>query len=250
MMVALVLICAPVGMATAQTLKIGYSPDWAPYSVTTDGATQGILPSLLDEIITGHLGVPLEHVGLPWKRVQSLVKSGTLDALITFPSEDRLEYAERSENVVYDLEYRAFVRKGSKTDVALTANPGIDILKNYSGCVIFGNDWAKTFYATHAIPYQNAVDVKNCLRLLDRDRVDFMIQATAVGLDNIRQLNLQETIVPLPQTYTRVPFVLLISKSSGFHKTFMPRFDAVVTRMKEDGTLQTLIDRLHTGPAS
>lgn len=248
--VVLFIINVQISAASEVSLKIGYSPDWAPYSIVKDKTTIGILPSLLDQIIPRQLGVPLTHVGLPWKRAQSMVKAGTLDALITFPSEARLKYAERSKNVVYYLEYRAFVHKGSTAAKALLAAPSIDNLKNYKGCVIFGNDWAKNFYATHAIPYQSAVDVKNCLRLLERDRVDFLIQATAVGLNNIRQLAMEKTIVPMPQIYTSVPFVLMVSKKSPFYKTFLPKFDQIIETMNADGSLSDLITRLQTNPPS
>ncbi|NQW00825.1 MAG: transporter substrate-binding domain-containing protein [Rhodospirillales bacterium] len=246
--IVLFLTCVPISIAHAETLKIGYSPDWGPYSVVQGKATVGILPALLDEIITRRLGVPLEHVGLPWKRAQSMVKAGSLDALLTYPSATRLQYAERSGQVVYNLEYRAFVRKGSKAATALAANPDVETLKKYCGCVVFGNDWGKTFYATHKIPYQDAVDVKNCLRLLSRDRVDFLIQATAVGLENIRQMDLQEVIVPMPRIYGQVPFVLLISKKSAFSYAFMAKFDAVVKKMTDDGSLQALVHELDNAP--
>ena len=248
--VAVLVFYAQISAASAQSLKIGYSPDWAPYSIVKDNTTVGILPALLDEIITRNLDIPLEHVGLPWKRVQSMVKAGSLDALITFPSEARLEYAERSSNVVYNLEYRAFVHKGSAAAKALTAAPGVDALKGHTGCIIFGNDWAKNFYAKHAIPFQSAVDVKNCFRLLERDRVDFLIQATAVGMGTIREMEMENAIAALPQIYTGVPFTLLISKKSQFHKTFLPKFDAVIDKMNADGSLDALIMTLQNDPPS
>jgi len=244
LLILAVYVFAPLAAANAQTLKIGYSPDWAPYSITNEKTTVGILPALLDELITERLGVPIEHVGLPWKRAQAQVKVGVLDALITFPSDTRLEYAERSQSVVYHLESKAFVRKDSATHVALTANPTVENLKNFEGCVMLGNDWGENFYATHSIPYQHAVDAKNCLRLLERGRVDFYIQAVAVGLDNIRQLELEKSIVPLPAAYSSMPFALLISKKSPFYTSLMPKFDAIVEKMKADGSLQELITRL------
>lgn len=239
---------APLVAASEQTLKIGYSPDWAPYSITNEKTTVGILPTLLDELLTQRLGVPLEHIGLPWKRAQAQVKGGALDALITFPSEMRLEYTERSRSIVYRLESKAFVRKASAAHAALTANPAVENLKRYRGCVIYGDDWAEKFYATHAIPYQHAVDVKNCLRLLERGRVDIFIQATAVALDNIRQLNLEKSIVGLPQAYSSIPFTFLISKKSPFYTSLMPKFDAVIDDMKADGSLEKLISRLENAP--
>ncbi len=239
-----------VAAAQSQSLKIAYSPDWAPYSITKDGVTTGILPALLDELITRQLGVPIDHVGLPWKRGQAQVKAGVLDALITYPSKARLEYTERSASVVYQLESKAFVRKGSKAHTELLANPGIENLKNYRGCVLLGNDWAEKFYKTHSIPYQSAVDVKNCLRLLERGRVDIYIQSAAVALDNIRQLNFQESLVPLPKAYTSLPLVLLISKKSPFYGSFLPKFNALIAEMKADGSLDAFIAKLENAPQS
>ncbi len=239
-----IFLFTPLATAGAQPLKVGYSPDWAPYSITTDHTTAGILPDLLNELITERLGVPLEHVGLPWKRAQAQVKAGALDALITYPSDARLEYTERSESVVYNLISAAFVRKASPAYQALILDPAVENLKNHRGCVIFGNDWGKNFYAKHAIPYENAVDVKNCLRLLQRGRVDFFIQSRAVVLDNIRQLDFGNSLVALPEAYASIPFTLLISKKSPFYKTLMPKFDRLIKQMKNDGSLERLIYNL------
>ncbi len=90
-------------------LTIVYANKWAPLSSGDGGAVSGILPTLLTVIITDRMGQNIQHIGVPWKRAQAMVRSGIADAFITTPTKGRLQFTERSENPVYSLAFRAFV---------------------------------------------------------------------------------------------------------------------------------------------
>ena len=102
-----------VKSARAEPFSNAVNADWPPFSYTVDGKAQGVLVDLLTEIIGEQMQEPIRFTALPWKRAQYHVEMGTDDALLTFPSEDRKEYAFSSRNVVYELEAHAFVQRGS-----------------------------------------------------------------------------------------------------------------------------------------
>lgn len=227
----------------ARLLRIAYNSDWPPYSYGED-QVRGILPMLLEAVIHDKMGVSVQHYGFPWKRVQKYVKEGKMDAFFTYPSSERLEYAVRSRNVVYLIEMKAFVRKGSAVQQALKEDPGIDEIRRHRVCVMLGDGWSKSFYARHGIDYLSGKDTQNCLDQVAGDRADIFIHAEASVLRHVALAGLEDEIVMLSHVYDTVPLTLLVSRRSEFQGDFVKRFDEQLTRMKEQGEYDELLERL------
>jgi len=229
-------------------LRLAYNSDWPPYSSGIGQEVTGILPALMDEILVNRMGVVVEHHGAPWARVQHYVENGIMDAFITVPTEKRLQYATSSESIVYRFEMHPIVKIGSQAEEMLLSAPTVETLKTLKVCDMLANGWANNFYATHEITFHAVEDAATCLRLIDSDRLDVIIQPSAVGLMSIRQQSQEDRLRPLDHVYGRMEFTLLLSKQSPSFSALLPRFDATVAAMKADGSYDRIVSGLIQNP--
>ena len=235
---------AGLAPAVANELKLSFNSDWPPYSVGVGADVHGILPELMREIIEKRMGIRLSNTGAPWKRAQAMVKKGSQDGFVTVATEKRLAFANSSENVVYTLEMRPLVKRQGGAFDKLTRKSGLDTVRTLRVCDILGNGWAERYYAKNKIDYVTASKVRACLRMVEKGRVDVVIQPAATLAAEVKAANLGEELVVMPHVFAQMGFTLLISKESGFNEEFLNKFDATVKAMKEDGSYRKLIDRL------
>jgi len=233
----------------AKTLKVGFNSDWAPYSVGSAGSVEGILPDLIREILTKQMGVPVDVVGYPWARVQHLVETGEVDAFVSVPTTQRLQYALSSSESVYNVEMRTTVMRGSPVEKRLRDNHQPDALKALRYCDILGNGWGKAYAAQHGLKPIIVSKVINCLRMVQKGRADAVLQSRVVTDREIAAQNIGGDLVTLPTVYGKMTFTLLLSKKTAVGQGFVNRFDKTLRRMKADGSYAELISRLNRAPA-
>jgi len=253
-LLAFVLIALSLSLSSAEslarTLKVGFNSDWAPYSVGSAEAVEGILPDLIREVLTKQMGVPVDVVGYPWARVQHLVENGEVDAFVTVPTIQRLEYALSSSETVYNVEMRTTVVRGSPVDKRLRDNTQPDALKTLRYCDILGNGWGKAYAAQHGITPIIVSKVISCLRMVQKGRADVVLQSSVVTDREIAAQNMGEDLVTLPTVYGKMTFTFLLSKKSTVGQGFVDRFDETLKRMKADGSYAELVNRLNKVPAN
>ena len=231
---------------SADPFKMAYNSDWPPFSSGAGKDVGGILPDLLQHLLADKLGMDTSHAGFPWKRAQHTVKTGKLDALLTVPTGARLAWSQSSKSVVYEVEMRAVVKRGSKADMALSANPHPAALADFKVCDILGNGWGSRFMKTNKIPFETASNVSRCMDMITKGRMDVTVQSVAVANQNIHEANLDEDLRILPNTYGAMAFTLLVSKKMKGAGAFLKKFDALVSEMKSDGRLTKLISDLRS----
>lgn len=228
----------------ADEIRIAYNSQWYPYSYEEADAVRGILVELLDQIIGRQLGYQAVHKGYPWSRVQQNVADGHEDAFFTFPSEQRLAYADRAEVDVFRVESRAFVRKDSAMAARLATDEDITGVGDARICIMLGDNWSENFYRDRGLAFDYGRDTRNCLEQVAHNRADLFIHSSASSMATLRQLGLDDRVTMLPQIYSSVPLTLLVSKKGQVPSGFLQRFDQEVSRMAADGSLQALIDKL------
>ncbi len=229
----------------ADEIVVVFNSDWAPYSMGAVEEVEGILPDLVNELLGTHMGLSVRVQGYPWARVQHLVEQGYADVFITVPTQVRLEYALSSEEIAYQVEMRAIVKQGSDAETLLRETPTPTSLKSLRTCDILGNGWGKAYAANHDITPVIASKVSNCLLMVKNGRADTSIQSTVVAELEINSHGLDEDLVILPELFGQMSFTLLLSKKSAYGQEFLDHFDEVVKRMKDDGSYDTLVRRLH-----
>lgn len=230
--------------AASEEFKISVNSEWPPYSVNVGKGAVGILPSLMQEIIQSRMNITVSSIGSPWGRAQKLVETGKLDALVTVPTAGRLEYANRSKEIVYSFEMRAVVKSDSIAHQRLSAATDIETVRPLRVCDIAGNAWAERFYEKNNITFYAAPNVETCLRMIDRKRMDILIQPYAVTLSELRKAGLADRLTVLEKPFGGMEFALLVSKNSPFSQNFIADFDQAVREMKRDGSYDRLVSRL------
>ncbi len=160
-----------VSVAHGQPLTVVYANAWKPISVGTGEKVEGILPSLVESILHDEMGLQVRHVGVPWKRAQRMIESGTADAFVTAPTAARLQFTESTQQTFYSLEFRAFAKKGSAAFLDLRQDPNISSYRDsLRFCDVLGNGWAKAFYKAREIDYYIASEIAQCAHMIDRER--------------------------------------------------------------------------------
>lgn len=225
----------------ADPLRVVYASAWKPISSGESGSVTGLLPSLVDSILHKEMGMEVQHIGVPWKRAQEMIRSGKADAFITTPTDMRLRFAETTEEPFYTLEFRAFARKNSEIFTLLSTQKLTQLNGRVRFCDVLGNGWAKSFYGKKNLEYFLAPEIGHCIRMIDRERQDALIHATPVMLSKIAELDLKYVIAPLPEVYNQVKFTLLVSKQYPHSGQLVSSVDTTLRRLKREGKYQSLI---------
>lgn len=240
-----------VGIASAQsndgnsTITLVYANKWAPISGGEGDQVEGILPSLMEEIIHNRMGIRVIHKGLPWGRAQEVIKRGDADGFITTPTEARQGYSVASKQTVLQLPFQAFVKKGSASELDLKAGKPLTELGTTRFCDVLGNGWAKAFYDARNITYLEVPSLDNCLKMLNIGRTDIVIHASPVTQLFIRKLAIAPNIGRIAHVYPESPeFPLLLSKKSTYGAGFLARFDKIVADMKQSQEYEKILDQL------
>lgn len=226
------------------SISIAFNSDWPPYSFGSGDSVDGILPRLAKAILEENMGVKTTVIGLPWKRVQRGVEKGAYDAMITVPTNRRLDYARSSGETVFILDMRPIVRKGADIPDLLPRERTAGALKSLRVCDILGNGWAENFYRNLNVGYETASTVESCLRMISGGRADILVQPTDVAARQIAKSGLDGTLEILPHALESMKFTLLISKLSKHGDEFIERFDQLLARLREDGRFSRILSRV------
>jgi len=230
------------GVASETPFKIVYASAWPPYSEGTNRDVQGILPSLMEDLISKRMGVPVEHIGVPWARAQDMVKKGLVDAFVTTPTPERLAYAISSNEYVYSVEFNPVVKIGSKIHARMTEDVNIPVeIANYRFCDVLGNNWAKHYYNKYNINYFIAKDAEVCVKMINAGRLDIFIHPANVAKRAIEKLNLMTSFEIYGAVAESPKFTLLLSKKSHFGATFLKNFDDALHAEKAKGAYKQLL---------
>lgn len=236
--------------AAAEEITFSYNSDWPPFSYGAGKTVKGILPSLMDEIVGRRMGLTVSHHGSAWKRAQLNVERGKLDGFITVPTDKRLQFATRSKSIVYRFEMRAVTKTGTKADLVLQQNNGIEAIRRFKVCDIVGNGWGQNFFSKHKVPYVTASNLAACIRILNKERVDVSIQSTGAVTSELAANGLSDKIKIHPKIFGGMDFALMVSKKSSIEPAFLEEFDRTVGAMIKDGSYDKLIDRLRRMPVT
>lgn len=201
--------------ARTNRLIIAYNDDFPPYSFNEEGAVTGILPDILKVLLANVPKLVVEHVGLPWLRVQQEVQRGTSDAFCTFASAERQQYALFHKSPVVTLQPHLFFSANSPLRKVIEQVTTREDLMSLRLIDLRGNQWAeqnlKDFPAVEYVPKHD-----NVYRMIMGGRGDVHVSLSPVVTRwRIKKLGLpadQIVSIPAPYMAALVPFHLLIGK--------------------------------------
>lgn len=113
---AMLLAHTAVRAVEPKVVHVALSEAAPPTSFASNGHPAGMFPELLAALFRHAPGYAAELHSLPWSRAQWAVEHGVMDMFITFPSANRLLYANFSARPLHVLDYGNIVydRSGPK----------------------------------------------------------------------------------------------------------------------------------------
>lgn len=214
--------------------------DYAPYCWTdSDGNAQGIYIDIIDEVVRNGMGIPVEYHEYAWDVAQDLVKDGTADAFITVPTPERREYTEISNEPLFSDVCVIFTQKDNERLDEIQKVTSIPDLKGFKLLDYTGSGWANQHLADFDVEWLPGI--KEVLIELANGKGDIFVQPHILTNYNINELHLEDKIIEIPNPLDHVEFHVCVSKNSSY-VNILPEFDRIIKEMKEDGSLQKIIN--------
>lgn len=235
---SMLMIAAPVLAEDVMTFAYPYAS--APYCWLEDGRMRGINIDIVNEAIGKRMNIQVSHAGYPWARANHLVQEGLVDALITF-GPARTEWAEHSKETVIMSKHVLFVKTDGPKFEQLKKAKTLEDLKPFVFVNERGIGWGKMNLIDKGFQVIEVTNYDQVYRMLAEGRADANVNNPLVGRGVIQRLGLQEQISELI-TLEEIPFHLVVGKKSAYTK-IIPQFEEVIREMKDDGTVQKIIDK-------
>jgi len=239
----LLMLLAPDSQACTKTVRWFDDP---PYSFRqSDGEIAGFDADLAREVLR-RTGCATRFVNMPWARALAELESGRLDVLPgTFRSGKRERFAhfsipvQQTPNVLY-LSPAAAAKYRPAALEELAGTPfrlGVQI----------GVSYGEHFEALRTNPafHGNLVPVtlrRNAWRMMQMGRIDGMIADEASAGVELRQLGLEQVLLPSSIVVPTDPVMFAFSKAS-VPPTFVGAFDKELQAMLSNGQYRKLRER-------
>ena len=237
-------MASPHGHAQCQ-LTVGWEP-WPPYQYQSEDGTVVGLDADLMRAIADEMPCELEWVPATWKRQLERMKSGKQDAAVGASyTEDRTSWGRYSgtfrESVNHLVVAAALDGRYDSLEAFLSAGHTLGFMQDYH----YGPEVMALLQSeAYADQLEATVATEANLLKLATGRVDgilmdaFVAASLKRGLDSAKAARVGDQSIAVSGDDLHV----LFSRASVSEDT-ADRFDAVLERLKADGTIQAIVDR-------
>lgn len=226
------------------TIVIGYAENWAPYSyVAEDGTPRGILVELMEKIIREKLKLKVIHQIIPWKQAQVLTQTGVYDAIVTNPTQERLETMVASK-VLYHLEWRLFISKSHRDFDKIQEMSDPLNSQGYNYLSVLGDQTTETFYKKNNLSYDIVKSVQEAVNMLDSGRSPLLLHSKLTTLYALYHFSLHDQIAMHSKSYSMIPFHLLISKKSRYKEGLLFEVNQIIDNLTSTKELEKIVDEI------
>ncbi len=234
LLAALALGCCAL-LARAETL-VAIDNANPPFMYLHDGQARGLYPAML-EAVFARLGEPLTLQAMPWKRALLKGAAGEVGIGGIYRNIERLRVFDYSEPI-YEERLLLYVRRDQAFDFH-----GIEDLHGRRIGVIRGwsytDDFDRAMREGRIDAQPGSSDEAN-LRKLASGRLDAVVVIEMAARRLLEQDGL-DALQPLPRPLSINPTYLVFAKQAR-RQDLLLRFDQALREMREDGSLQRLID--------
>lgn len=241
-----VLLSAAVSYGDTKQIRFAFHK-WPPVVYLDDnGRPAGLYYDLLSEVLEKKLDMVIIPQQLPWKRCQTNVRDGESDFILTVATDERLDYAVKSELPFYELYLYVFTYSGHPKLPNIRSIQSASDIKALDLIAVtnLGNGWHKAHIDSAGVTTRYLRQEDNSLKFLANKRADIMIDGLISTQKAIRQLGLSDKVVPTEARFGPIRMHLLISKKSP-HVTMMPEINRAFSELKKQGVIDQITDRYH-----
>lgn len=245
-----ILFTTPILMApqvNAQgVLRIAYSTYPPFHWVDETGKMTGLFYEIITEALEKRMGLTVVWTAYPWTRCQENLQIGKEDAIITFPTAERAEYAVTHKDPFYEKALHLFTYVDHPRITEIKEVREIEQLKKggFSTITYSGNGWHKENVHSLGIKTYESSHFENVWRMLAERRGDAVIEWAPGAWPEISRVGVADRIIDTGVTMSTMPFHLLIRKDSDLVNT-LDEFNNIINTMKEDGTIAFILSRYH-----
>lgn len=220
---------------TAQSVSLNFiTIDVAPWAYRSEASAdpQGAFPAIVARLeqLTGYT----IHMTLtPFARVDRELESGDHDCTILVPRDEQIV---RHGEVITGHDIGVLSRSDNPiTDYADLQGKRISLLR--------GSSISEEFDQDPDILKEYDTDYLMALRKLDRERINGIAGAIPTLLYLAQEHELSDMLAE-PLKLSEIPLMLQCSRNSE-HLDLMESINAAARQMREDGSLQAIVDRYH-----
>jgi len=230
-----------VNVQACQVLRVAGANDWPPVAIINKDTREpeGIAYDFA-KIVGKELNIPVElNATLPWKRMLSYLEKGKIDMTAALYLTKEREVLYQFTTPYFENEARVFVVKGKEFSFEK-----FEDLIGRSGGLSLGSYGEKfeTFAKQHKLHLGRDKSATLLTRKLLAGRYDYFILDYLNGMLYLKDEGLQEQIVALPTPISTEPVHFALSRQSPC-LALVPQINAVIEKSKQDGTLQTIVDK-------
>lgn len=212
-------VLSSVSMASeapnCETLTATGNPEYPPYlwRTSADGdELVGAIPQVLDEI-GRRLGIEIKvsYTG-PWSRAQRQVRTGHVDLMAgAFFTVERAQWMSYIRPPVMTTRSVVWIRENS----GLQYSDRND-LRSLKGVTVIHNSFGQAFdeFARHNLEIDKVSSVRQAFRMLQRQRVDYMLYEENPGIVYSRQLSMTDDVRSLQSEISSEDLYLAVSHDS------------------------------------
>lgn len=228
---AIAAIAAP---AMAETLRVGMSGGYFPFTFTRDDTLQGFEVDFMNEV-GKRTGLDVEFVTMSFSGLIGALESNRIDTVanqITITPEREAKYLF-TQPYVYDGA-QVVVKKGNEGEIT-----GPESLSGRSVAVNLGSNYEQLL---RALPNASEIDIRTYESNIEQDTALGRVDAFVMDRVSTAQVIAES---PLPLALAGQPFSE-IQNALPFRKDdaeLKDKVDAVITEMKEDGTLAAISEK-------
>ncbi len=243
----LVLCLALPGVSLGSNkLTFAFSERSAPYSSSLDERPIGLFPELVHLAFSFIPDHTTASVVLPWARAQYNVRQGLNDGLLTYPSEERQDYAIFSAKPLFTQDFGHLVYSADNPNIELIESAAsFADLSSLTVIVEKGSKWEEDNIPGYLerVPGQHMTAMMHLLML--RGAGDFMVQPEENARFIARQLGYSNKLKVRKVDFipdSLIPFHIGISRKLPSAGAVINQVDAVMQSPEFQSQSNTLIE--------
>jgi ABC-type amino acid transport substrate-binding protein len=216
-----------------KTITLAYAEKWPPFSYRApSGEAKGILIEIANFLLRDEMGFKVNHILLPWKRAQAMVKNGRYDALLAVPNSERNKYSLPNQSEVYSMQVRAFIPKNSPHYSKLISKENPLTLSGGHFSLLFGDKTCTDIYEKNDVNFYSNSNIQQIFKMMASGRSDLFLHSKVAALQSIMELNLEGEIMVHPKIFRNVSLFLLMSQHYSEKDELIKQLDETLQKLK------------------
>ncbi|SLM31402.1 conserved exported hypothetical protein [Desulfamplus magnetovallimortis] len=223
-------------------LRVGGTSEWLPVAYINQETQkpEGISYDLA-KIVGEGLNIPvIIDATLPWKRMMLYVEMGRLDMIAAIYWTQERDTLYQYTAPYFVNEARVFVVKGKEFPFEK-----LEDLIGRTGGIPLGGSFGEVFdifAKANQLKLEEVTTKEQRVKKILAGRNDYFIQDYLDCILYLKQVGLRDQIVPLPHPVSTTEVYFAVSRKSPC-AALVPQMNAIIEKAKQDGTLQTIIDK-------